>query len=121
MAMLLVTHDLSLVSRFADDVAVMYAGRIVESGEVATVLERPLHPYALALRASAPGGAESRGQPLRSIPGEPPLVGEFPDGCAFRPRCPRNQGRPECAECEPEPRAIAGRQVACLFAEEGLS
>ncbi len=119
MAMLLVTHDLSLVARFADDVAVMYAGRIVESGEVATVLERPLHPYTLALRASAPGGTESRGQPLRSIPGEPPLVGQFPAGCAFRPRCPRNQGRAECAEQEPEPRAVAGRQAACLFAEEG--
>jgi peptide/nickel transport system permease protein len=121
MAVLLVTHDLSLVARFADDVAVMYAGRIVEGGEVATVLERPLHPYTMALRASAPGGGEARGQPLRSIPGEPPLVGQFPPGCAFCPRCPRTQGRAECAEQEPEPRPVAGRAVACVFAEEGLS
>ncbi|WP_051988047.1 dipeptide/oligopeptide/nickel ABC transporter permease/ATP-binding protein [Bosea sp. UNC402CLCol] len=121
MAVLLVTHDLGLVARFADDVAVMYAGRIVESGEVATVLERPLHPYTLALRASAPGAGEGRGQPLRSIPGEPPLIGQFPAGCTFRPRCPRTQGRPDCAEREPEPRTVSGRQVACLFAEEGLS
>ncbi|WP_353183629.1 dipeptide/oligopeptide/nickel ABC transporter permease/ATP-binding protein [Bosea sp. (in: a-proteobacteria)] len=121
MAVLLVTHDLGLVARFADDVAVMYAGRIVESGEVATVLERPLHPYTLALRASAPDGSTSRGQPLRSIPGEPPLVGQFPAGCAFRPRCPRNRGRLDCAEREPAPRPVAGRDTACLFAEEGLS
>ncbi|WP_187640366.1 dipeptide/oligopeptide/nickel ABC transporter permease/ATP-binding protein [Bosea sp. F3-2] len=121
MAVLLVTHDLGLVARFADDVAVMYAGRIVESGEVATVLERPLHPYTLALRASAPGAGEGRGQPLRSIPGEPPLIGQFPAGCTFRPRCPRTQGRPDCAEREPDPRTVSGRQVACLFAEEGLS
>jgi peptide/nickel transport system permease protein len=120
MAVLLVTHDLNLVSRFADDVAVMYAGRIVESGEVATVLERPLHPYTLALRASAPGGGEKRGQPLRSIPGEPPLVGLFPTGCAFQPRCPRTQRRVECCEREPSPRPVAGREVACFFAEEGL-
>ncbi|UZF92022.1 dipeptide/oligopeptide/nickel ABC transporter permease/ATP-binding protein [Bosea sp. NBC_00550] len=120
MAVLLVTHDLGLVARFADDVAVMYAGRIVESGEVATMLERPLHPYTVALRTSAPGSGESRGQPLRSIPGEPPLVGRFPDGCTFRPRCPRTQGRPACAGQEPEPRPLAGRIVACAFAEEGL-
>ncbi|MGO4407547.1 dipeptide/oligopeptide/nickel ABC transporter permease/ATP-binding protein [Bosea sp. RAF48] len=119
MAVLLVTHDLNLVSRFADDVAVMYAGRIVESGEVATVLERPLHPYTLALRASAPSGGEARGQPLRSIPGEPPLVGRFPAGCAFRARCPRTLGRAECAEHEPPPRPVARREIACFFAEEG--
>jgi peptide/nickel transport system permease protein len=120
MAVLLVTHDLNLVARFADDVAVMYAGRIVESGEVATVLDRPLHPYTLALRASALGGGESRGRPLPSIPGEPPLVGRFPSGCAFRPRCPRTAGRAECAAQEPPPRHVAARDVACVFAEEGL-
>lgn len=121
MAVLLVTHDLNLVARFADDVAVMYAGRIVENGEVATVLERPLHPYTLALRASALGGEGSRGKPLPSIPGEPPLVGRFPSGCAFRPRCPRTAGRAECAAQDPPPRHVAGRGVACAFAEEGLS
>jgi peptide/nickel transport system permease protein len=121
MAVLLVTHDLTLVARFADDVAVMYAGRIVENGEVATVLEQPLHPYTLALRASALGGEGSRGRPLPSISGEPPLVGRFPSGCAFRPRCPRTAGRSECAAQEPAPRRVAAREVACVFAEEGLS
>lgn len=121
MAILLVTHDLNLVARFADDVAVMYAGRLVESGAIETVLERPLHPYTRALQASAPGAAEERGKPLRSIPGEPPLVGRLPVGCAFRPRCPRHAGRAECAAQEPPERSVAERRVACAFAEEGLA
>ncbi len=120
MAILLVTHDLNLVARFADDVAVMYAGRLVESGAIETVLEQPLHPYTRALQASAPGAAEERGKPLRSIPGEPPLVGRLPVGCAFRPRCPRHASRAECAAQEPPERSVADRRVACAFAEEGL-
>lgn len=118
MAVLLVTHDLNLVARFADDVAVMYAGRIVESGDVATVLDRPLHPYTLALQASSPGGGDRRGRPLHSISGEPPLIGRLPAGCTFRPRCPRTAGRAECAIREPDMRAVDGRDVACAFAEE---
>lgn len=120
MAILLVTHDLNLVARFADDVAVMYAGRLVESGDVATVLERPLHPYTQALRASAPGGSEGRGRHLRTIAGEPPLIGRLPSGCAFRPRCQRSANRAECAASEPNVRAVAGRDVACAFAEEAM-
>jgi peptide/nickel transport system permease protein len=118
MAVLLVTHDLNLVARFADDVAVMYAGRLVESGDVATVLDRPLHPYTQALRASAPSGPEGRGKRLRAIAGEPPMIGRLPSGCAFRPRCLRTENRPECAVEEPAIRAVAQRQVACVFAEE---
>ena len=118
MAILLVSHDLNLVARFADDVAVMYAGSIVESGDVATVLERPIHPYTQALRASAPGGGEQRGKRLRTIAGDPPLIGRLPSGCAFRPRCLRAEGRVECAAKEPPIRTLSGRQVACLFAEE---
>lgn len=118
MAILLVTHDLNLVARFADDVAVMYAGRLVESGDVASVLERPLHPYTQALRASAPGGSEGRGRHLRTIAGEPPLIGRLPSGCSFRPRCQRSANRAECASSEPGLRAVAGRDVACVFAEE---
>ena len=91
MAILIVTHDLNLVGRFADDVAVMYAGRIAESGDVTTVLCEPLHPYTQALRASVPGGAEGRGRPLPTIAGEPPMVGSLPAGCAFRARCERTR------------------------------
>lgn len=122
MAVLLVTHDLGLVSRFADDVAVMYAGRIVESGDVGTVLTRPIHPYTIALRASAPSAAGAgRKQPLLSIPGEPPLIGRLPEGCSFQPRCPRSAGRTECHAHEPPVRPVAGRSVACVFAEEALA
>ena len=120
MAILLVTHDLNLVARFADDVAVMYAGRLVESGDVATVLERPLHPYTQALRASAPGGAAARGQRLRTIAGEPPLIGRLPSGCAFRPRCQRSANRAECAAKDPDVQAVDGRDVACAFAQEAV-
>jgi len=118
MAILLVTHDLNLVARFADDVAVMYAGRLVESGHVATVLARTLHPYTQALRASAPGGAEGRGKRLLTIAGEPPMIGALPSGCAFRPRCQRSQNRSQCVAEEPAIRLVASRQVACCFAEE---
>ena len=109
MAILIVTHDLNLVGHFADDVAVMYAGRIVESGDVATVLCEPLHPYTQALRASVPGGAEGRGRPLPTIAGEPPMVGSLPAGCAFRARCERTRARAECVSAEPSVRIVAGR------------
>ncbi|GGH21155.1 peptide ABC transporter permease [Alsobacter metallidurans] len=118
MAILIVTHDLNLVARFADDVAVMYAGSLVEAGEAAAVLRSPLHPYAQALRSSVPGGSR-RGAPLPAIAGEPPMVGSLPGGCAFRPRCERTRGRPECAAREPAARPVDGRLVACHFAEEG--
>lgn len=120
MAVLLVTHDLGLVARFADDVAVMYAGRIVESGDVPSVLGQPMHPYTQALHASIPAGGAHRGQSLRTIAGEPPLIGRLPVGCAFRPRCIRTADRVECARSEPDLRIVEGRQVACIFAEEAL-
>jgi peptide/nickel transport system permease protein len=121
MAVLIVTHDLNLVARFADDVAVMYAGAIVEHGAVAQVLDSPRHPYTQALRAAIPGGAGRRGKPLDAIGGEPPMVGMLPAGCAFRPRCQRTHGRPECGRAEPPAQMVAGRKVACFFAQEGLS
>ena len=120
MAVLLVTHDLGLVARFADDVSVMYAGRLVETGDVRTVLDQPLHPYTQALRASAPGGAEGRGHRLSTIPGEPPLIGRLAPGCAFRPRCHRSANREECIVEEPVTRAVASRNVACVFAGEAM-
>jgi peptide/nickel transport system permease protein len=119
MAVLIVTHDLNLVARFADDVAVMYAGRLVEKGDVASVLREPLHPYTQALRASVPGGSDGRGRPLPTIAGEPPMIGALPGGCSFRSRCQRTRGRTECTAAEPPVRFLAGRQVACVFAEEG--
>ena len=86
LSLLLITHDLGVVAETADRVAVMYAGRIVETGPVRAIFRRPQHPYTRGLLASIPGGAP--GQPLRAIEGTVPLLGKLPPGCAFNPRCP---------------------------------
>ena len=85
MAMLFITHDLSVVRRIADRVAVMYAGRIVETGPVAQILDRPRHPYTQGLLQSRPG-YRVRGQGLTGTAPDPRAV---PPGCAFAPRCPQ--------------------------------
>ncbi len=87
MAMLLITHDLGVVSQIADHVVVMYAGRIVEQGATAAVLARPQHPYTEALLKSIPGVASTPGQPLPVIQGTVPSPYEWPTGCRFAPRC----------------------------------
>ncbi len=118
MTMMLVTHDLGLVARYADDVAVMYAGRIVETGTVAEVLGAPGHPYTQALRRSSPRlRNESGHRRLPAIAGEPPLVGAIPVGCSFAPRCARRQGFERCVLEAPPLRDFAGRSVACHLAE----
>jgi peptide/nickel transport system ATP-binding protein len=81
-----VTHDLTVVAGLADRVAVMYAGRIVESGPVDLVLDTPIHPYTDGLLGSVPSRGK-RGVPLRQIPGSAPSLAHLPAGCAFRPRC----------------------------------
>jgi peptide/nickel transport system ATP-binding protein len=86
LSLLLITHDLGVVAQTADRVAVMYAGRIVETGSVRDVLRSPKHPYTRGLLASMPGGA--RGTALRAIDGSVPLLNALPRGCAFHPRCP---------------------------------
>ena len=86
LSLLLITHDLGVVAETADRVAVMYAGRIVESGPVRAIFRTPQHPYTRGLLASIPGGAP--GQRLRAIDGTVPLLGKLPPGCAFNPRCP---------------------------------
>lgn len=118
MAILLVTHDLNLVARYADSVAIMYAGRLVETGAVETVFRQPLHPYSQALRACTPHAGENGAQRLTTISGEPPSIGPLAEGCAFRSRCQRSHGRSACAEAVPEARLLQARQVACVFAEE---
>jgi peptide/nickel transport system ATP-binding protein len=106
-----ITHDLSVVAGLADDVAVMYAGRIVEQGSVDDVLDRPLHPYTQGLIDSLPS-RNQRGQRLRQIPGMTPDLLSLPAGCAFAARCPRASAL--CAE-EPENREIEpGRSVRCF-------
>ncbi len=86
MAIVLVTHDLGVVAQTCDRVAVMYAGRLVESGSVRDVLKRPQHPYTLGLLKSVPENIPPR-TPLFSVPGTPPALDALPKGCAFAPRC----------------------------------
>ena len=95
MAVLLITHNLGLVSRYSDFVNVMYAGEIVERGEVRQVLDCPRHPYTKGLIAAVPRLDAPKDAPLQDIPGTVPPPTDWPTGCAFHPRCPK--ARPECA------------------------
>jgi oligopeptide/dipeptide ABC transporter ATP-binding protein len=87
MAMVLVTHDLGLIAERAHEVAVMYAGRIVEKADTAALFAEPLHPYTRGLMASIPRPGESRRARLRTIPGSVPKLSDLPQGCTFAPRC----------------------------------
>ncbi len=107
-----ITHDLSVVAGLADDVAVMYAGRIVEKGAVSEVLDAPMHPYTAGLIGSVPS-RNKRGEPLRQIPGMTPSLLSLPPGCAFRSRCPR--AADACLQ-EPGIRELApGHEVRCFL------
>lgn len=99
MAIIFVTHDLNLVARFCDDVAVMYAGRIVEKGPVKAVFADPKHPYTRDLLAAIPRISKS-GERLRPIPGHPPVMTNLPKGCRFEPRCRLASAR--CREAYPD-------------------
>ena len=110
-ALIWITHDLSVVAGLADDIAVMYAGRIVETGSVANVLDRPLHPYTHGLIGSVPS-RNKRGTKLRQIPGMTPSLLDLPEGCAFRTRCPRAD-----IACERDPpitEPAAGHALRCF-------
>jgi peptide/nickel transport system ATP-binding protein len=110
-ALIWITHDLSVVAGLADDIAVMYAGRIVESGPATDVLDAPLHPYTSGLIGSVPS-RNRRGEKLRQIPGMTPSLLELPTGCAFRNRCPRADH--VCA-ADPQPEEkLPGRVVRCF-------
>ncbi len=107
-AVLWITHDLSVVAALADRVAVMYAGRIVETGATASLLVAPRHPYTAGLLRSLPSRAR-RGAPLVPIAGQPPRPGERGRGCAFAPRCERADAR--CA-AEAPPEQVEGIELA---------
>jgi len=115
MGVILITHDLGIVARVADRVAVMYAGQVVETGTVREVLTDPLHPYTQALLACVPvPGRTRRGERLGSIPGMvPTLIGRLA-GCSFRDRCV--YAEPACAATDVGFTAVApGRAYRCLF------
>ncbi len=110
-ALIWITHDLSVVAGLADEVAVMYAGRIVEHGRVDDVLDRPLHPYTAGLIGSLPSN-NRRGARLRQIPGMTPSLLNLPAGCAYASRCERAS-----AACGVRPditQPVSGRLVRCF-------
>jgi peptide/nickel transport system ATP-binding protein len=112
-AIVMITHDLGVIAGFADRVAVMYAGRLVETGTVDDVYGRPRMPYTLGLLGAIPRVDESGRGPLVPIEGTPPSLVELPPGCPFAPRCPLVYDR--CLEVEPDLLAIGGRgqRAAC--------
>jgi peptide/nickel transport system ATP-binding protein len=111
LAMIVISHDLTLAAELAGRVATLYAGRIVEIGDTRTVFRMPAHPYTAGLLKALPTLA-ARTQELRSIPGAPPDLIELPQGCAFHPRCPL--ANEQCRRAEPPLEAIGdGVQVAC--------
>ncbi len=105
-----ITHDLSVVAGLADDIAVMYAGKIVEFGDVGEVLDKPLHPYTHGLLGSIPS-RNRRGEPLRQIPGMTPSLLSLKPGCAFRARCPRAQE--DCVQMPGLDPWLPGRLARC--------
>lgn len=117
MGMLMITHDLGVVAEVADDVAVMYAGKIVEYTSVYALFDNPKHPYTLGLFASLPSVGAKRGERLQVIEGMVPSPEQFPTGCRFRTRCPFATER--CAQDVPALREVVeGHSVACHFAED---
>jgi oligopeptide/dipeptide ABC transporter ATP-binding protein len=116
MAVLFITHDLGVVAETADQVAVMYAGQVVEYGEVVPLFDRPGHPYTAGLLASLPRPGARR-ERLRVIPGGVPDPARFPEGCRFHPRCPiaQERCRREVPELVTQP---DGRRVRCWLAGE---
>lgn len=117
-SMILVTHDLGVVAEVADRVAVMYAGRIVETGSVETIFHRPRHPYTMGLFTSLPR-LDRDLESLQPIPGVPPTLAARPTGCAFHTRCSLSQGREPCRTEVPELSPLAdGQRGACHFLAE---
>ena len=117
-AVIFVTHNLGIVARMCDKLAVMYAGKIVEAGTVRELFNAAQHPYTKALLGSMPKlGSKEK---LLSIPGQPPDLATLPGGCAFHPRCP--EALPRCASQEPPEVQIGGAWSArCWLAERQIS
>jgi oligopeptide/dipeptide ABC transporter ATP-binding protein len=117
-ALIIITHNLGVVARYAKRVNVMYAGRIVESGPAAAIYHDPRHPYTMALLRSVPRLDRPRRARLDPVDGQPPDLTRLPPGCAFRPRC--RFAIDACGETRPElePVGAAGQFSACLRAHE---
>lgn len=124
MAMIFITHDLAVVADIADEVCVMYGGRVVERAPVADLFEAPRHPYTRGLLRCTPrlenGSPDMRRRPLPVISGEVPDPGRLPAGCAFHPRCELGADDARCQTQTPQLLNIAeSRACACWKAEPG--
>ena len=119
MAIIIITHDLGVVAEMADDIAVMYAGRIVETASAELLFSKPEHPYTWGLLKSIPTLTGTRDEDLMPIPGTPPSLINPPSGCHFHPRCPYAQ--PAHARIDPQLEPVPGapgHHVACLLAAD---
>jgi oligopeptide/dipeptide ABC transporter ATP-binding protein len=118
-AMILITHDLGIVAELCERVLVMYAGKIVESGDVQTIFSSPRHPYTIGLMDSLPKLTEDE-EWLHPIPGAPPSLINRPSGCSFHPRCFLSRGRLACREEVPTLHGVEGSEhrAACHFSDE---
>ena len=115
-AIMLITHDMGVVSELADDVAVMYMGNIVEQGTAVEVLKHPAHPYTSALLKSIPVLGQGKKQKLEAIRGVTPDPYNRPTGCQFAPRC--DYACNKCEEMPPETIADVGHMVRCWNAQK---
>jgi oligopeptide/dipeptide ABC transporter ATP-binding protein len=111
LAVVLITHDLGVLSSIADRVSIFYAGRVVESGVREDVLQRPRHPYTRALLDALPHPEAPKEQDLVAIAGAPPTPGRIPPGCAFHPRCA--YAIEECSAIVPPLEPVGDRRLAC--------
>jgi len=119
MSILLITHDLGVVAEVADRVIVMYAGKVMEEGDVFSIFESPAHPYTMALLECLPG----RGETMETIGGSIPSALAPPDGCRFHPRCPHAENNEACRTGDQPPLFDAGgtdHRVSCVYYGEGF-
>jgi len=101
MGLVLITHDLGVVARHADRLAVIYAGRVMEQGAAERIFEAPRHAYTVSLFRSIPHLDTPAGTELTPIQGQPPNLALLPEGCAFEPRCFLGRGRDDCRARRP--------------------
>lgn len=118
-AMIIITHNLGVVARYADRVNVMYAGRIIESGSATEIYHKPRHPYTLALLKSVPRMDRQRSEKLDPVDGQPPDLTKLDDGCSFRPRC--RFATDQCAKSFPALEEVGPGHTSACFEKDNLA
>ena len=118
LALIFITHNLGIVAKMCDQLAVMYAGRVVEQGPVSRIFTSPAHPYTKALLGSIPRMTDNNQEQLTAIDGQPPDLSNLPPGCSFAPRCPMAVARCR-VEAPPEFAVDEGRTARCWLAAPG--